>query len=155
MITSNWNICSINDYIPTMETDSQYEHGDCLDIIYAIIDKYQSTHQIIVCGDLNGTFSNCRNNKHDRLLKQFAQETNLSTVGNYGEQKTFFHHSGQSSSQIDYILTTNSDIYSNHEIWKNTPSNVSAHVLVSMLTNIAIPLLEKNILIKIKKLSRD
>ncbi|CAG2246448.1 unnamed protein product [Mytilus edulis] len=49
---------------------------------------------------------------------------------------------GQSSSQIDYILTNNKDIYCNHEIWENTSSNVSSHVPVSMVTNIAVPLLE-------------
>ncbi|CAG2256994.1 unnamed protein product [Mytilus edulis] len=116
---------------------------DCLDIIHSIIEKYQSTHQVVVCGDLNGTLATSRNNKHDQLLKQFVLEMNLSTVGNYGEQKTFFHHSGQSSSQIDYILTNNKDIYCNHEIWENTSSNVSSHVPVSMITNIAVPLLEK------------
>ncbi|CAG2226103.1 unnamed protein product [Mytilus edulis] len=126
-INLKWNICLINTYMPTREPDSQYEYGDCLDIIHSIIEKYQSTHQVIVCGDLNGTLATSRNNKHDQLLKQFVLEMNLSTVGNYGEQNTFFHHSGQSSSQMNYLLTNNKDIYCNHEIWENTSSNVSSH----------------------------
>ncbi|VDH93729.1 Hypothetical predicted protein [Mytilus galloprovincialis] len=69
--------------MPTRETDSQYEYGVCLDIIHSIIEKYQSTHQVVVCGDLNGTLATSRNNKHDQLLKQFVLEMNLSTVGNY------------------------------------------------------------------------
>ncbi|VDI70032.1 Hypothetical predicted protein [Mytilus galloprovincialis] len=127
--------------MPTRETESQYEYEDCLDIIHSIIEKYQSTH-LVVCGDLNGTLATSRNNKHDQLLKHFVLEMNLSTVGNYGEQKTFFHHLGQSSSQIDYMLPNDRDINCNHEIWQNTSYNVSSHAPVSMVTNIAVPLLE-------------
>ena len=36
-ITSNVNICLINAYLPTQGPDSQFEHTECLDIIFDII----------------------------------------------------------------------------------------------------------------------
>ncbi|CAC5365152.1 unnamed protein product [Mytilus coruscus] len=90
-----------------------------------------STHRIIIVGDFNGTLKPPRNyNKHDRLLQAFVQEMNLKQ--SCTDKSTFFHHSGLSCSQIDYILdNTTSTIISNYKTHNRCPSNTSSHVPVS------------------------
>ncbi|CAC5397677.1 unnamed protein product [Mytilus coruscus] len=122
-----------------MDKDSSYEYGECLDLIHNIATKYLNTHAIILCGDLNGTILQTRNNKHDQLLKEFIQELNFTADKDKSDRQTFFHHSGQSSSQIDYIFSTKENLIKKYTIWNNSSSNVSAHVPVSVTTNIIIP----------------
>ena len=50
-------VCLINAYMPTKKANSDFDHQNNLDIIQAIIDKYEETHTIILCGDLNGTLT--------------------------------------------------------------------------------------------------
>ncbi|CAC5418796.1 RYR1 [Mytilus coruscus] len=52
---------------------------------------------------------------------------------------TFFHHSGQSFSQIDYILLRNLSIYKQHKIWNRSATNIPAHVPVETKTIVKIP----------------
>ena len=70
-VASSPEICLINAYLPTQNTNSQVEYSECLDVIFDIIVKYQSQYQILLCGDLNGTVMESRNNKHDQVLKTF------------------------------------------------------------------------------------
>ncbi|CAC5425418.1 unnamed protein product [Mytilus coruscus] len=139
LISSDVDVCLINVYMPTMDKDSSYEYGECLDLIHNIATKYLNTHAIILCGDLNGTILQTRNNKHDQLLKEFIQELNFTADKDKSDRQTFFHHSGQSSSQIDYIFSSKENLIKKYTIWNNSSSNVSAHVPVSVTTNIIIP----------------
>lgn len=138
-LSSNYNLCIINAYLPTQDKDSVYEYSNCLDIIYDIVHKYQETHEIILCGDLNGTLLKTRSNKHDRLLRELVQELSLFTAGDYSDQMTFYHHSGLSSSQIDYILLKNQNIFEYHKIWNKTAINISAHVPVEITSKVKPP----------------
>ena len=126
--------------MPTMDKDSSYEYGECLDLIHNIATKYLNTHAIILCGDLNWTILQTRNNKHDQLLKEFIQELNFTADKDKSDRQTFFHPSGQSSSQIDYIFSSKENLIKKYTIWNSSSSNVSAHVPVSMTTNIIIPI---------------
>ncbi|CAC5388977.1 unnamed protein product [Mytilus coruscus] len=139
LITTSQDICIINAYMPTCNTDSQYEYRECLDIIFDIIQKYQETHKIILCGDLNGTLLDSRNNKHDKILKSFVSEMGLSTGVNKDERHSFFHHAWSSSSQIDYILVNDKNLISKYNIDEKSSINLSAHTSVSVKTTIEIP----------------
>ncbi|VDI65714.1 Hypothetical predicted protein [Mytilus galloprovincialis] len=125
--------------MPTCNTDSQYEYRECLDIIYDIIQKYQESHKIILCGDLNGTLLDSRNNKHDKILKSFVSEMGLSTGVDKDERHTFFHHAWSSSSQIDYILVNDKKLISKYNIDEKSSINLSAHTSVTVKTTIEIP----------------
>ena len=46
-------------------TESVSEYRECLGIIPTIIEKYEPTHEMVLCGDMNGTLMNDRNNAHD------------------------------------------------------------------------------------------
>ncbi|CAC5411268.1 unnamed protein product [Mytilus coruscus] len=89
------------------------------------------THRIIIAGDFNGTLKPPRKyNKHDRLLQAFVQEMSLKQSNT--DKSTFFHHSGLSCSQVDYILdNTTSSVISSYKTHDRCPSNSSSHVPVS------------------------
>jgi hypothetical protein len=53
-----------------VNSDNQYQ--DNLDILQTMIDKYVDSHTIIICGDVNGSLSNERNNSHDAKLKFYT-----------------------------------------------------------------------------------
>ena len=81
---------------------------------------------------MNGTLLAPRPyNKHDQLLQDFVKEQELKNLESL--QHTFFHHSGKSSSQIDYFLSTEIDVLSDLEISGNDAKNTSSHVKVSAL----------------------
>ena len=46
-------ICFINVYkgMPTNK-DSEYNYRECLDVLHDIICRFESTHKIVLCGDL-------------------------------------------------------------------------------------------------------
>ena len=68
---------------------------------------------VIICGDMNGTLIETRNNKHDTYMKDFVNEEKL--ICNMDRQvKTFVSHNG--SSQIDHISFTTPGILNSVEI---------------------------------------
>ena len=83
-------ICLINVYLPTNKSDSEYYYRECLDVLHDIIRRFESTHKILLCGDLKGTLLPTRNNKHDVILKDFVKEHSLSTGSFDCVEPTFF-----------------------------------------------------------------
>ena len=138
-ISASTNICLINAYMPTNGTDSHTEYSECLDIIFDIIDRYQNSHKIILVGDLNATLQEYRSNKQDKLLKKFVSEMKLTTGKEMPEEHTFFHHAGNSSSQIDYILVQDLDIMADYVIEEKSYANTSAHTAVKVVTTVYMP----------------
>ncbi|MES9880886.1 MAG: reverse transcriptase family protein [Sedimenticola sp.] len=126
-------ICLVNVYMPTNNpsVNSSEQYLECLDIIHNIMEKYQHDHEIILCGDLNGTLLPPREyNKHDALLQNFISEHGLQRHNN-SDKPTFIHHNGTSRSQIDYVLCPNKDLLVKFSISDIDPINMSAHVPVT------------------------
>ena len=142
----NAKICLINTYLPTNKPESENAYTECLDVLHDIIDRFEQSHQIILCGDLNGTLLPTRNNKHDILLKDFVSEHRLSTSGHSSLKPTFYHFNGISKSQIDYILTIEQDAFSEYMVGEKEPLNVSSHIPVKVLLKAEYP--NKNICAK-------
>lgn len=135
------NICLINAYMPThnQSVSSQDEYSECLDIIHNIMQNYQDTHKIIICGDMNGTLLRAREyNKHDRLLQDFVREHKLQVASN-SSKSTFVHHNGKSQSQIDYIMCQDSQFICDYQIDDIASLNLSAHVPVHAKVNTFLP----------------
>ena len=133
----------------TCTNSSQTEYRECIDIITDIIEKYQTTHKIVFCGDMNGTLLENRSNKHDKILKMFVKESNLTTGAYLPETHTFHHHAGNSSSQIDYILVQDPSLVNEYIIDQKSGINLSAHTTVRMRTTSGAPLYEKQVSNKI------
>ena len=69
-----------------------------------IVSRYENSHNIILCGDFNGTLLVTRNNKHDIMLIDLVKEHMLS-CGSGSLGPTFYHFNGYATSQIDYVLS--------------------------------------------------
>lgn len=132
-------IILVNNYMPTMATGSDKEYREHLDNITSMIDKYEQTHNVVIVGDLNGTLIPSRNNNHDKLLKNFCSQHQLKHTVRNAHKPTFYHHNGNSTSQIDYILE---NIRGNNlldsTIMDQNPLNSSAHVPVKAKTNLIV-----------------
>ena len=125
-------ICLINVYMPTNNSsvNSHLEYTECLDILHNMISKFRQTHKMIVCGDFNGTLLDARPyNKHDYLLQAFVNCQGLKWIAK--SEHTFFHHAGTSSSQIDYVLSSDLDLLQNYQIGGRDSENSSSHVKVA------------------------
>lgn len=126
------NICIICVYMPTNNSgDSYLEYTECLDIISSYLSLYSATHRIIIAGYLNGTLLQPRSyNKHDKLLQAFVQELKLKHI--QSDKPSFYHHSGISSSQIDYIIyNAENDFIYDYKVHEKCPINTSSHVPVT------------------------
>ena len=81
---------------------SHVGYAECLDIPDSLICRYRNSYNILLCEDFNGTLFSARPyNKHDQILQKKFQEQELTFRST--KEHTFYHHSGSSSSQIDYI----------------------------------------------------
>lgn len=136
--------CIINCYMPTRNTDSNYKYLESLDSLHNFISSYSDTHNILICGDMNGTLQDSRNNVHDKMLKQFVIEHNLDNLLASQQDHTFHSHSGIGSSQIDYFLArlhmetkiANKYTFQPGEIMECNPTNYSSHVPIYMSMNL-------------------
>ena len=126
------NLCIISAYMPTNNSsDSYIVYLECFDVIKDIIAKYSASHSILLSCDMNGTIKEPRKyNKHDALLQSFIEEINLKITPSV--MPTFYHHSGDSTSQIDYILHNSYDGFLlNYTVNNKCDINISSHVPVS------------------------
>ena len=122
--------------MPSMDSGSTAQYIEHLDVLQSIIDKYIVSHRLVVCGDFNGTLMSSRSNQHDRLLRTFCEKNSLTDSLGGSTKCTFFHHSGNSSSQIDYILTKSGCTLDNLvSIFDMQDINTSSHVPVTMSLN--------------------
>ncbi|MCW4346819.1 MAG: reverse transcriptase family protein [Candidatus Thiodiazotropha endolucinida] len=129
-INADIKVCIINVYMPTNKSESEYGYRECLDTIHDILQRFDPTHTIVLCGDLNGTLLPSRNNKHDVMLKDFVDEHRLLSGKNCGQNPTFYHFNGTVTSQIDYILCSEPNIFKSYIIMDRQPENLSPHVPV-------------------------
>jgi hypothetical protein len=75
---------------------TQYQEN--LDILQTMLDKYVDSYTAIICGDMNGSLSNERNNSHDVKLKSFMRLNKFHLHTDVRNQPTFYHHDGKSKS---------------------------------------------------------
>jgi len=121
-------ICPINVYmLSDKEMDCEYK--DMISQLTEVIEKYRNTHEIVICGDMNGSAHRDKTS-HDPLFKIFLLENRIGLSINYPEKDTFYHHNGKSSGQIDYIISTFKNILKKVEIMDMYPKNTSDHVPV-------------------------
>ncbi|VDI67835.1 Hypothetical predicted protein [Mytilus galloprovincialis] len=103
-------ICLINVYMPSDSKNADIEYKDTLAQIDEMIEKYKDTHEIIVCGDMNGSLDR-NSTPHDKILKTFCKEKCIGNTEKCPVKETFYHQTGKSKGQIDYFLfKSNSEI---------------------------------------------
>ena len=103
--TNEGSICLINCYMPSMDSGSTAQFIEQLDVLQSIIDKFNVSHRLVVCGDINGTLMSRRSNQHCWLLRTFCEKNSLTDSLGGSTKCTIFHHSENSSFQIELYLS--------------------------------------------------
>jgi exonuclease III len=104
-------VCLINIYMPSDSKEHNYEYNDMLSQLAEILNKFRETHDIVLCGDLNGSLHR-EKTLHDGLLQKFLKEHRVKIEPSYPEKSTFYPHNGKSEGQIDYIISIGKSIMS-------------------------------------------
>ena len=129
--TSYGDLCIINAYMPCRGSkDAEDSYRDVLSQITEIMNIYSSTSQFIFLGDMNASLTREIPTSRDSVFREFCESQCLCMGDNYPTGDTFQHASGNSSSQIDYILCSASDaLYLVKEvaILPRDPLNTSTH----------------------------
>ena len=103
-----------------------------LDQLNEIIHTYESTHSIILCGDMNSSLLKRHGNQQDQMLTDFVSKSQL---GHFQSgTSTFFHENNKDESEIDYIFT-NCDqnlILKPTTVAERNHLNLSDHTLLSI-----------------------
>ena len=130
MNSSHKNCCIVNVYMPSEAKEGDYEYKDNLDQLQEIIQKYDNSYQIIVCGDMNASLHR-DDRRRDNLFRNFIHENGLKLANNHPERPTFFHHNGKYKSQIDYFLFKSTEhLNASVKIKEMDALNTSDHTLV-------------------------
>jgi exonuclease III len=61
-------ICLINVYMPSDNKEMDCEYKDMISQLTEVIEKYRNTHEIVICGDMNGSAHRDKTS-HDPLFK--------------------------------------------------------------------------------------
>ena len=99
-------ICLINCYLPAGEKKTAVnEYSDCISIISELTEKYISTHNIFIAGDLNADLLH-RKGKKELLVAELIQQYDLHNLNHrLSQYPTYEHQSGHTSSHLDYFIT--------------------------------------------------
>ena len=100
------------------------------DELHEIVEKFRSTHRIIIGGDFNSSLHCSSPARRDRLLKKFLEEHSLRLPDHYPEKVTYRHDGTGASALIDYWVLSNTG-GSMVVVGDSNPINLSDHVHVS------------------------
>ncbi|XP_071123630.1 uncharacterized protein [Mytilus edulis] len=124
--------------MPSDSKNADIEYKDTLAQIDEMIEKYKDTHEIIVCGDMNGSLDRS-STPHDKILKTFCKEKCIGNTEKCPVKETFYHQNGMSKGQIDYFLfKSNSEIINTIrqiDVLDTDLENTSDHVPVILTLN--------------------
>ena len=95
-------LLSVSTYLTTkVENDRFGEYSECIDQLYEIIQKFQSSHEIVIGGDFNEDISKSNNSRRANKLKSLISDCELQ-MNFHGP--TFINVKGIDVSEIDYFL---------------------------------------------------
>ncbi len=132
---NSFKLCLVSVYLPTQgDAAARSLLLEALDVIHNIMSKYRETHTILIAGDFNASL--VRNKPQDIILRDFMNTHGLTNIGNFGTKPTFISHTGLASSQIDYFLTTQPEVFLPASIIEDNGLNTSSHVPIQCETRI-------------------
>ena len=123
-------------------TDNLEDFNDCLDQLNEIIQKYSSTHIVIIGGDWNEDIYTETQSKRKQNMKDFLSENDLITTHT---QKTYTGPKGTMVSTLDYIFypKTLSIRVQKIQVLEKMKINVSDHLPVCCVINCSINRVKK------------
>ena len=114
--------------------DAEDNYRNVLAQIAEIMNIYSDRARFILVGDMNASLTREIPTSRDLVFSKFCESQCLSMGDNYQIQDTFQYASGNSSSQIDYILCSAGEslnLIQDISILTWDPSNISTHVPVT------------------------
>ena len=127
----------VSAYLPTKADNDKYdEYSECIDQLFELIQKYDTTHDVIIGGDFNEDISKTNNSRRARKLKKFIEECNMK-IDLKGP--TFINVKGVEVSEIDYfIYKVNNSRNLESTRLVDIPSNVSDHYPIKVILPCAL-----------------
>lgn len=120
----------ISVYLPTRGyKDSIQKFIEVFDRLYEIVQKYQSSHDIIIGGDINENLENEKANEILKHTQDFILESGLKYIC---AGATYINPKGADCSEIDYFLHSNDLQISPKSVITDLHSNVSDHYPISI-----------------------
>ncbi|CAG2235471.1 ACOT1_2_4 [Mytilus edulis] len=122
----------VSAYLPTKADNDKYdEYSECIDQLFELIQKYDTTHDVIIGGDFNEDISKTNNSRRARKLNKFIEECNMK-IDLKGP--TFINVKGVEVSEIDYFIYKVNN-FKNLESTRlvDIPSNVSDHYPIKVI----------------------
>jgi len=108
-------------------TNADKDFLESLDVISEIIDKYGHTCDVILTGDMNASLTRQTPNSRDSLFLNFIKDHHILIPSCMDETNTYYHPSGSSQTQIDYVLESKIGLICNYKTLKRHPLNTSQH----------------------------
>ena len=107
------------------------EFMSTLDQLQEIIQAYENTNTILLCGDIISSLLKRHGNPQDQMLHDFVLQLELSS--HQGGTPTFFHGNGRDNSEVDYLLTKceQNMILKPTTVAENSSSNLFDHTMLS------------------------
>ena len=84
--------------------NSDSDFRGTFDQIQDVINKFCHSHNVILLGDLNASFTREEPSSRDKILRKFCESQQLFLCEDYPVVSIFIHPSDKSQFQIDYIL---------------------------------------------------
>lgn len=73
-------ILLVSVYLPTKAENDKYEEfSEYIDQLFEMLQTYESTHEIIIAGDLNEDLTKQKNSRRLLKLRRFLIDTNITT----------------------------------------------------------------------------
>ena len=120
-------------------SDSQYRAA--LDTLAELLYKYSPTSNVLIIGDLNASLQREQPTTRDKMLIEFMRTHSLRVAADTEQLPTYYHPSGKSATQIDYILQNGVDQVKNHKVLERQSLNTSQHDPITCCTIVTTPII--------------
>ena len=96
--------------------------------MYEIVCKYEQSCNILLAGVLNAALLKDAPNSRDKKLLSFINVHSFNNnVGHLRKVDTYHHHSGNCSTQLDYIFQNQKDVITRYITFQRETENCSTH----------------------------
>ena len=136
-------LCVICCYLPSGSSREAINlYAEDLAVISELIQKYGTTHNLIIAGDLNADIMNRCNKKEDMLNNLIMRHNLVNLNHNCGHQHTYSYPAMGHASHLDYFLTAGKIAWAETTILDsnstNSHLNTSTHIPVSTKATVAL-----------------
>jgi hypothetical protein len=138
LVDADPSIAIVNAYLPAGNSKADLaEYESTLDEVVDIAEKYESSHQVILLGDLNGSFTRQPPSPRDTALRRFCNEQDWQPAGDLTVASYYHNNNADPTSRIDHIIpvSTSEHLLQNVRVSVREALNTSPHDPVTVVIN--------------------